>query len=269
MQTKGTRKPQVEEVKKPVLTGSWHGHDTWKLAGKRALSILAISLVYLIAGLLLGFDSLFGRIASCLVVVGLAVYYQYYQGMVQGQGDAAFAEIMYTRDAEGREVTPRDRERCFHPLKGFFATLMGAVPFVLFALVFAFITKPASYVLGVLPSWTESMLAQSEFGDALRYYGANGGLAAVDVMRVIDRALVMPFINVASYIGDSAALTVERLSPLLLLIAPLGYGFGYRQGLNLRTKINTGIKMGDDKKKRKERKARKQRQRSSSPERLI
>ena len=92
---------------------------------------------------------------------------------------------------------------------------------------------------------------------------------AVDVMRVIDRALVMPFINVASYIGDSAALTVERLSPLLLLIAPLGYGFGYRQGLNLRTKINTGIKMGDDKKKRKERKARKQRQRSSSPERLI
>ena len=58
-------------------------------------------------------------------------------------------------------------------------------------------------------------------------------------------------------------------SPLFVLLAPLGYGLGYTQGRKLRDKINTGIKMGDDRKKRRERKARKQRQRSKSPERLI
>ncbi|MEG2949398.1 MAG: hypothetical protein RR946_01815 [Clostridia bacterium] len=269
MQTKTKKKPPIEEVKKPILTGSWHGKDAWKLAGKRAISILAVSLVYLIAGLLLGFDNLAGRIVTSLAVVLLVIYYQYHQGMGKGQDDAALAEIMYQRTQEGKEVTQSDRERCFHPFKGTFATLVGALPFVLFALVFAFLTKPSEYVLGVLPSWTEGLMAQNEFGDALHYYGLNSGLGAVDVMRVMDRAMVMPFINVASYIGDYAALLVERLSPLLVLIAPMGYGFGYARGVDLRTKINTGIKMGDDKKKRKERKARKQRQRSSAPERLV
>ena len=76
-------------------------------------------------------------------------------------------------------------------------------------------------------------------------------------------------IAVFSYTGNDAALLAERLSPLFVLLAPLGYGLGYTQGRKLRDKINTGIKMGDDRKKRRERKARKQRQRSKSPERLI
>ncbi|MEG1890705.1 MAG: hypothetical protein RSB91_03805 [Clostridia bacterium] len=269
MQTKATKKPKVEEVKKPVLTGSWHGIDAWKLAGKRALSVLAVSVLYLITGMLLSFDNLIMRVLCCAAVVGLAVYYQYYQGMVLGQSDASFAEIMYAREQDGRQVTKQDRDRCFHPMKGFFAAMVGAVPFVLFAIAFAMITKPIVYTLGVLPSWTEGMLRQNEFGDALRYYQQGAGMSALDVMRILDRAMVMPFINVAAYLGDSQTLLVERLSPLLVLIAPLGYGCGYCQGLKLRIKINTGIKMGDDKKKRKERKARKQRQRSSAPERLI
>lgn len=270
MQNKNTKKPQVQEVKKPILTGSWHGHDAWKLAIKRGLSILAVTVIYLFASvLLMSFDSLIGRIAVGVVVVGIVIYYQYYQGMTYGQGDAAFSEIMYVRQAEGKEVTQRDHDRCFHPFKGFFATFVGAAPFVLLALVFAALTKPVVYTLGVLPSWTEGLMMQSEFGDALRYYGQNGGMSALDVMRVIDRAMVMPFVNIAAFISDDATLLVERISALLVLIAPIGYGFGYAQGVNLRTKINTGIKMGDEKKKRKERKARKQRQRSSAPERLI
>lgn len=269
MQAKGTKKRPVEEVKKPTLTGSWHGKDAWKLAGKRALGVLALTLIYLIAGLLLNFESLWGRVLICLAVVGLAFYYQMYQGMVAGQGDAAFGEIMYAREQDGRDVTQGDRERCFHPLKGFFATLVGIVPFFVFAVVFACLTKPSFYTLGVLPSWTQGMLTQSEFADAVSYYGTGAGLTAMDVMRIIDRAMVMPFINIAAYFGDSATLLAERLSPLLVMVAPMGYGFGYAQGLKLRTKINTGIKMGDDKKKKRERKARKQRQRSKAPERLI
>ena len=112
-------------------------------------------------------------------------------------------------------------------------------------------------------------MRRSEFGDALRYYENATTIGAFEVLRIVIRASIMPFINVAAFLGGSATLWMERISPLLLLIAPLGYGLGYLQGPNERVKINTGIKMGDDKKRRRERKARKQRRESKAPERLI
>ena len=266
---KGNPKKPAAEVQKPILIGSWHGRDAWKLALKRMLSVLATSVIYLLGGMLLSFDSLWGRILSGLIVVGLVCYYQYVQGMTRGENDASFAEIMYAREESGRPVTPDDRARCFHPFKGMFASLMGVLPFVVYAAVFAVLTQPASYTLGMLPSWTEPLMRQSEFGDALRYYENVAGIGVMDILRVIDRAMIMPFINVCSYLGDEATLLAERLSPLFVLIAPLSYGLGYTQGKKMRDRINTGIKMGDDKKKRRERKARKQRQRSKTPERLI
>lgn len=266
---KGKPQKPVTLVKKPILKGSWHGKDAWKLAIKRMLSVLAVTVIYLIGGMLLSFDSLWGRLLAGIAIVGLAVYYQYYQGMVQGQNDAAFAEIMYDRQESGRPVTEGDRARCFHPFKGMFAALTGALPFFVFTVVYAALARPITYTLGVLPSWTEALMRQSEFGDALRYYESVGTLGVMDILRVIDRAMIMPFVNVFSYVSNDAALLAERLSPLFVLAAPLGYGLGYTQGKTLRDKINTGIKMGDDRKKRRERKARKQRQRSKSPERLI
>lgn len=167
---KGNSKKPVAQVKKPILKGSWHGKDAWKLALKRMLSMLAVTVIYLIAGMLLSFESLWGRLLSCIAVAGLVIYYQYYQGMVRGENDAAFAEIMYTRQEGGRSVEKDDRARCFHPFKGMFAALVGAAPFVAFAVVYAVLTRPITYTLGVLPSWTEALMRQSEFGDALRYY---------------------------------------------------------------------------------------------------
>lgn len=41
--------------------------------------------------------------------------------------------------------------RCFHPFKGMFAALVGAAPFVAFAVVYAVLTRPITYTLGVLP----------------------------------------------------------------------------------------------------------------------
>ncbi|MCI6040074.1 MAG: hypothetical protein MR742_06090 [Clostridiales bacterium] len=266
---KGKAKKPVVEVKKPILRGSWHGKDAWKLAFKRMLSVLAVTVIYLIAGMLLSFESLWGRLLSCIGIVGLAVYYQYYQGTMRGENDAAFGEIMYVRQESGRPVGKDDRARCFHPFKGMFAALVGAAPFVVFTVIYAALARPITYTLGVLPSWTEALMRQSEFANALSYYESVGTLGVMDILRVVDRTLIMPFVNVFSYVSNDAALLAERLSPLFVLIAPLAYGLGYTQGTKMRDKINTGIKMGDDKKKRRERKERKQRQRSKAPERLI
>jgi len=269
MQNKAKNKKPVEIVRKPIVQGSWHGKDAWKMVGPRVLTMLLVTFFYLVAGLMLTLDSLWGRVATCAVVVLAVTYYLYAAGLTQGQSDAAFGEILYTRRENGHTIPEDERARSFHPLKGWFTALLGAAPFVLLALVFACLTQPITYRLGALPAWTESLMAQTEFGSALNYYYTQPGMTALDILRIIVRAMIMPFINVAVYLGNDAALLAERLSPLLVLVAPMGYGLGYSQGLNYRAKVNTGIKMGDDKKKRKERKARKQRQRSKAPERLI
>lgn len=269
MQNKTKKTKPTELVQKPIIRGSWNGKDAWKLAFKRMIVMLAVIVIYLIAGVMLAFDGMWSRILSCIFTVFVTAYYLYGSGVAKGQTDAAFGEILYEREKNGHAITEEDRQRSYHPLKGLFAVLVGAVPFVIFAIVFACITEKYTYQLGSLPAWASSLTAQTEFGDALSYYNVQTSMTAVDIMRIVDRAMILPFINVASYFGNGAVLLAERLSPVLILVAPAGYAIGYAQGLNFRTRINTGIKMGDDKKKRRERKARKQRQKSKAPERLI
>ncbi|MDD3335159.1 MAG: hypothetical protein PHI98_06515 [Eubacteriales bacterium] len=265
----GQKKPVIEKVEKPFLTGSFCGKDAWKEVPKRVLALLGVSFLYFIGSVLISFDSLIGRILPAIAIIALVIYYQLVRGMSQGTGDVAYGEMMYSRQEEGKDISPEDRNRCYHPAKGFFEALMGAAPYVLIALVFAVMTKPITYALGVLPSWTSELMLQNEFGNPLNYYTTGAGIQALDILRIIVRAMIMPFVSVASYISADATLLMERLSPLCILIAPLAYGIGYLQGPAQRTKINTGIKMGDDKKRRKERKARKQRRQSKTPERLI
>lgn len=260
---------KVPEVIKPSLTGSWYGKDALKHGYKMMLNILFVSLIYLILSLLLSFDSLILRVISSLVLVGAAAAYLYYNGMNVGQADASYGEIMYQRQLDHKEITKLDRDRCFHPAKGFFAAVVGAIPFMMIALVFAIITQPSTYSLGVLPSWLTSYTRQSGMGDALAYYQVHDGVSVLSVLRIVVRSMTMPFINIAVKLGDIPTLWAERLSPLWVLIAPLGYGFGYGQGLKLRAKINTGIVIGDQKKKRRERKERRARAQKNTPERLI
>ena len=257
------------KVALPYLTGSFHGKDAWRLVGKRLLSTLEVSLLYFLGALLLSFNSLAGQLIAAALVVGAAVFYQAAKGKAQGAGDVAYGETLYRRDAEGKGNEGEDPDRCYHWFKGFFAALMGALPFVLAAAVFAVLTGPLTYRLGALPSWTEGMLDQSEFGDALRYYSQAVPVTAVEVLRVCVRAMVMPMISVAAKVGDDAVLLAERLSPLFLLLAPLGYGFGYLLGPDERARVNGSIRQGVARKKRRESKERKRRQASKTPERLI
>ena len=267
MQNKGKQKKPIELVKKPIIPGSWHGKDANKMAFKRYLSVLATTAIYLFGSIILGFDALWGRILTCVTLAGGMFYYQYMNGLNQGENDAAFGEILYTRQQNGRVVPAEERERSFHPMKGFYAVLAGAAPFVLFALVYAFLAKPVYYSLGVLPAWAEGLMSQTEFATGLNYYGVGAELGVVGVMRIIDRAMIMPFVNVATGIDANAILLAERLSPLLVLISPLGYALGYSGGQRLRDQVNTGIKMGDDRKKKREAKARKKRQRQHQQQR--
>lgn len=269
MQPKSKNNAKPEVVVKPILRGRWNAAETWKLAPKRFLSMLLVAVAFIFFSVMAGVDQPALRIIISAAIVLLMFYFQCTKGMEAGEKDAAFSEIMYEREQEGRPVSDADRARCFHPLRGFAATLLGILPFVLLCLVYAFLAKRWEYQLGVLPSWTDHLRMHNETGDALAYYSATNTMAVADWLRIIVRCLVMPYINIAGTFGNDAVLWAERLSPLLVTIVPLGFGVGYAMGQSLRTRINTGIKQGVEKKKRKEMKARKKRQRSSTPERLI
>lgn len=266
---KSKNQKPVELIHKPIIPGTWNGKDAWKLGFKRMLSVLGISVLYVLVGAVVNFDSVILRALFALMIVFSVAYYQYASGITKGASDAAFGEILHSRRESGHEIPKDEISRSFHPLKGLFAVAIGCLPFVLFAIVFACLTDKVSYQLGALPAWTQTMMNQTEFAAPLAYYGAQSGMDAVSIMRIMDRAMIMPFVSVVTIYGANAVLLAERLSPLFILIAPMGYAVGYAMGQVQRDRINTGIKMGDDKKKRKERKARKQRQRSNAPERLI
>lgn len=269
MQNKGKKKT-VELVHKPIIRGSWHGKDAMKLVGGRMLTVVAVTVVYLLACMLLGFEAVWARVLTSAIVVATVFYYLYVSGLNQGVGDVQYGEIIYGHREAGRNVPAEECERSYHPAKGLFVVLAGCLPFVLFALAFAVLAEETSYVLGVLPSWTEGLMDQTEFAAGLAYYSLQPGMSAVDGIRIIVRAMIMPFVSVSTAIGSAETLLMERLSPLLILIAPMGYAVGYAQGQHVRDQINTGIKLGDDKKKRREKKARKQRQRAAKkPEQLI
>lgn len=274
MQNKG-KQQTIELVHKPIIPGSWHGNDAMQLAIKRFLSVLATTAIYLFGSILLSFNAIWGRLLTAFVVVGGMTYYQYMNGITKGENDAAYGEIIYRRREEGHTVSEQECDRSFHALKGLFAAVLGALPFVLIAAVYAVLAEKETYTLGMLPSWTEGMMRQTEFATGLVQYSVHSELGLTGALRVLDRAMIMPFVNVAMALGSDAVLLAERLGPLLVLIAPFGYAYGYARGQHLRDQINTGIKVGDDRKKKREMKARKKRQRqqrartSKGPEQLV
>ena len=100
-------------------------------------------------------------------------------------------------------------------------------------------------------------------------YTVREGMSAVDVIRIIVRICVMPFVSMAGAENRDAMLMVERLSPLLVLLPAIAYGTGYLQGQKERTRIHTGIAESRKNRARKEKRARKARMnRPKGPEQL-
>lgn len=260
---------QIKPVIKPYLRGSWHGKEATRKGLKLILSILFVSFMYLLLGLLLSFESFALRVISSFVIVVFAAFYMYYRGANSGEADTAFGEIMHQHEQNGKAVTQSDRDRCFHPAKGFYEVLIALLPYLLLTLLFAALAQPLTYTLGVLPSWVEGPALQTHVGEALSYYNTQESPLFISVLRIAARAATMPFINVSLMLGTEGVLWAERLTPVWVLFAPLAYGFGYLQGPRLRIKINTGIAIGINKKNRKERKARRARTVNKSPKQLI
>lgn len=264
--TTGKKKPQI--VIKPMLAGSALDVMTFNRALRVAGGVLISMFFYVVFGFLLTFENVVLRILVNTVLLLIGAGLLYMTGATHGEADAAFGEIMYQREQEGKSVPKSERSRGFYKPKGFATAFLGVLPFVLLALVVTFTARLQTYSLGALPEWLTIYRRQPEIGDALRYYETAVSFGVLDGIKLIVRFAVLPFIGMVGSTNAAAVLMVERLSPLLVMAVPAGYALGYLRGKDLRIRVHTSIAQSKRRKKNKDKKERQRRQ-DKGPEQLV
>ena len=249
---------------KPVRKPFTRGLPVSKPLVLRSFKFLAYALLFALFNLLLGTafsfqDSLFLRILTNGLLVMACAALVYMDGLRAGDGDVAHAEIIYTRQQNGKSVPKSDLEKCYHPLKSIVTVLCGAGILLIVAVVYACCTTKQVYSLQPLPSWVSSYTGDENVTLALQYYSQTTPITLVDVLRPVIRICIYPYVNIVGTYDTDALLIVDRLSPLLIMLPFLAYIPGYLQGPRSRALVHGSIASHIKRKNRKERKERKAR----------
>ncbi|MBQ7455592.1 MAG: hypothetical protein IJS53_04040 [Clostridia bacterium] len=255
MQNK-SKKKGLKPIYKPYLLGTVFSRKAagrgWKVGGY----LVVLGIISLLVGGLLSSDSLALRLIVSVVMIVSCGMLLYSEGGRQGEQDVAFAEIAQNRLNEGRRVPESEKDACFHPGKGFFTALVGVLPLFLLALAFSLIAQKQFYGVGALPAWVSAYQGEASIGQALSYYAVEISIRAEDVLRLLMRFLLFPFVNIVGTNDVEGLYLVDKLSPLLCLILPLFYAVGYLRGPYLRALVHGNIRLGRRRHDARERKAR-------------
>ena len=267
MTTKNKKTPKP--AGKPFLTGSPTDERTVKSAlGFFGVLAAAVFLTFLASSAFNMGGSLL-RIILTLLTEGLVLVVFFNNAVSKGADAVARGEILLQRQEKGRTFSASEKAMCYHPMKGFLTGLLGTVPLLICAVLLAIMTRKQMTGYGALPGWLSSFQDRSEIGDALVAYTTKESMQIVDVLRIIVRLAVMPFVTLIGAENRDGILLMERLSPLLVLLPAAAYGAGYMQGPRERANVHAGIAQSKKNRARKERRARKARvNRMKDPEQL-
>ena len=234
---------------------------------KYIAATFGVMVAFLLLGSMMMWNNMFLRVFlnMGLLLFGYLMFYQ--AGMSSGTIAVNKGEIVWQRDQTGRETSAQERREAYHPLKGFVVSLLGSIPVLLIALGLALTAQKVLTGAGALPEWLRTLERREEIGSALASYRQPVGLTLTDVLRLMIRMFLMPYVNIIGGEGKDALLTLERLSPLLVLIPAVLYGLGYQAGVRIRQRVHAQIEVG--KRKIKRRQKRENRNRThKGPERL-
>lgn len=267
MKKKKKNKKPVKPVAKPFMRGAAVDRGTIRSAVMFFGSLLLVMLANLLLSAVLVWDNLALRLLFNGVLV-LAIGLLFLQsGASKGTAAVNQGEIMLQRQEAGRDVNPEDRRSCYHPLKGYIIGLLGSVPCVICCLLLAATAQRVVSGIGTLPSWLSSLQRREEIGGALAFYSQTSPMQLEDMMRVVVRMCIMPFVNMVGAANADGLLTLERLSALPMLLPALFYGVGYQQGVRVRIQVHTDIATGKRKRARKAKKQQRARA-AKGPEQL-
>ena len=264
MQKQRKSSKPAKPVRVPYLTGSVYDSETPKSALLMFAGLCGVGLGFLLLGITLSFDNVPLRIALNILLLGMEYLLFYYSGISRGAIAVNQGEIMYRRQETEREISPSERSRCYHPLKGYLFGLIGTAPLLLCAIVLALTAHRQAYAIGPLPSWMNAFGTRDDIGPALAVYASTPPYTLTDFVRLVVRLALMPFVNMVGSENADLLLVLERVSPLLLLLPAAAYGFGYTRGTAVRTQVHTDIAQN---KKKRAKKARREQRRRQTPQR--
>jgi len=243
-----------------------------KQAGKVVLYMLLLGLFSLMVAPLLMIESPWLRVPlNLLMFAGIALL-AFNDGGVRGQREVARGFTLARRKESGIALSDEDLSACYHPMRGVLPAVIAALPFFVAAMALAIVAKPYVYTLQGLPPWLSGYLRREEIGGPLQYYANVQGMGAVDYLRIFVRVVIMPFSYIISGFGDQAALLLDRISPLLVLIFPAAYATGYLRGPAIHKqaeKRSEEAKRRHKKKVARKKKRERQAREGKKPERLI
>ncbi|MBE5777287.1 MAG: hypothetical protein E7326_07230 [Clostridiales bacterium] len=263
-QNKGTqntkkKKRGVKPVRKPYLKGNTYSLFALKRSGRVFLLYFAFMFFFLLIGASLSFDNAVLNLILNAGAVVATVGMVYMDGLRHGDTDVSVGEIVYLRKESNREIDPEDMNRSYHPVKGILTALVGVSPFLLMALVHALCAEPQHYTLGMLPGWVGSVTAE-EVQLPLDYYNREYAFTLVDLVRILSRLSLMPYVNIVTTDNVQGLFLVDRLSPILIALPAIGYVAGYLRGPVSRAYTHGNIAANTRRHKRKQMKERKARQ---------
>ena len=257
-----------ETVTRPFVKGSPLDNRSIR-DGLTFFGILIIATVlYMIVGSLLVSDMIWLRLLLSIALIGGTWALFFINGMNKGTAAVDYGEKLWLRQERGTEIPASERRRSYHPLKGFCIGLIGCLPVLIPALILALTAKRQMAGFGALPNWIGNYEDRIEIGAPLRYYHQVASLLPSDVIRIITRMQLMPYVSVIGAEESGKLLLLERLSPLLILLQPVCYGLGYTRGTAVRNQVHTDIAENNRKRKRREQKQLKARAAERKPTQL-
>ena len=247
-------------VYKPYLKGNVQDGAAVRRGLRLLVYYIMFAFLFLIVGSTLQFGNVFLRVLMNLLMVAVCASIVYMDGARLGENQVAYGEIAYTRQEAGKPVNSKEKERCYHPLKGLFIALVAAVPMILLTLPHALTATKQAYTLQSLPKWVAGYGNQTEISAPLQYYQRDISLTALDILRMIVRILIFPFANIATTDNPDALLVMDRLSPPLVCLPLVGFPLGYMTGPHSRALVHGDISSSNKRVQRRKKKALKARQ---------
>ena len=253
-------KKEMETVSKPFLKGAPADENTFRACVRIfGLLVLVMFMTFIVCSMT-SFRSVILRVLINMVIESLILLVFFSKGAEIGTDAVARGEILFQHIQRGVEVSEGEKRIPFHHLKGFVIGVGGTAVFFLLAVFLAATAQKQLTSAGTLPSWMEPYMRRTEISGSLAAYTQSSGFSLTDIVRIVIRMMIMPFISIAGADNREALLVLERLSPLLVLLPGLSYGAGYLQGPVRRRKVHSEIAQNTRKRisrEKRERKARK------------
>ena len=254
MKPKTSKKP-AEIIRKEFLRGSATDENTMKNSLIFFGSLLIVFFMsFVVSATTSGNDII--RLIVSIAIITLTMVVFFNKGSVHGAEAVARGEILWQKQEKGQTFSESERKICFHPLKAFLIGLIGTIPLFLVAVVFSLNTSIQTTTAGALPSWMQAYLRRDDVSGPLVSYIQSAGMGLVDILRIIVRLTVMPFISLVGTSDHYGVYLIEKLSPLILLLPACAYGTGYLTGPSVREKVHTAISENNRRRERREKKER-------------